>query len=862
MIGLTSFFDGARQLAEFGRNFVDPGAKRAEDTTGASSEPQEGAEAQDASLVGGIIGMTRDRISACGKGLVSLARRSRILERVDSGKLPPLVDDTSTNSYLVNTIVDYLDSDMASDTPLAGMIDNVVGLCFENDVHPDNLATLLKDEALLAVLVDEVINHAFDNTRFRGVNLVALATTLPAALAVKVKSKLHRTLFLKPVKGSPVEKDLDKLLSGYVKIYDPKNPKFSLTSFFNAMVEKYQGNGQEQDSYDILGWLKTHKTSLVTMLGGEIDQLAKEAYRECGRRNPEKFIGIFLGDFIYEQPGGVGGKSTWALNDEQLRKFVADVLPQIVTDADDMRELFLKLTDLANKTIPHTIEQSRVEHVVRHEKGGESVVTDTVLTESPSRTAKEFLMSKLAKRADTSLQRVDLLNLLSAPTESPKELLEKFDAWFEKKEIQYSPETDKNKTSYELREALATEAEKQYFDKTVKITEAEDSSFTIKFLKFNEKAYKVYIKRLFGKRKAPTSGRAEAINVIEKRIESSFQDINKALENMGDLLQVDLTLCEDVKNCNDLAELIVYACSGSDELVRWEARRKIELYINKYHCDMVARRVFAESDAESIDEALKNDFRFTGETERVYFSEGDATSGVRIVNSPSEEAKEGLQSFELEVAEFKPNGEDVKSQFTVGFLLPVTPNNSKNAPAYINYKSWIQALFKSIRKNALPEFIQDNLRITMVGKNESELKAIAGFIDRSIATWGLRVDYENSYETSDPIRKNSSTGEGYKHIKWVIYVPASDKKNNENFLTLLEIRLATRDTIARERSSTDTASHATYTRTRAVRDLLGKLLPPDIAEYRDKYYELDTNPALALLGQKQYIFTPPAEVQN
>ncbi len=148
----------------------------------------------------------------------------------------------------------------------------------------------------------------------------------------------------------------------------------------------------------------------------------------------------------------------------------------------------------------------------------------------------------------------------------------------------------------------------------------------------------------------------------------------------------------------------------------------------------------------------------------------------------------------------------------------------------------------------------------MVVESESDIEIVTEFFNNTVASWGLRVDHENLY--TDEQNHNTASGAGYKHVKWVVYMPAVDEKNKGDYLTLLEVRLATRDTIAKERSTNDPASHDLYDRNRAEQKLVTKLAPPEIGAYRQQYYERDNNPALAMLGLERFKFTPPKPAAN
>ena len=724
---------------------------------------------------------------------VDLARDFRLIDRVNPASLQSLLDDSEEDLRLKQIIVDLLDTQFCAGAPFDEEINFVAQRCFDKGIPIKRVIDFFENERLLETMVEGGMLLPY--SRYRGTSALAFGGSAVDSVIAK-SGRFHENANRKEVDEEMEEKLILHMVAfeiSYNKHYDSskkqrKRPR-TIEEFVTKAEEKYP-------EYNVRNWFLTQKQFFIKLLRGHsmqewankdgkyksrVDNIVSDSYEERGKTNPEVFINNSISRFIsYEQSSDRAGAPTLKTSDdviwiypEDIRSFFGEIIPRIHSGDLGASHTRALIINACNQFV-EDVGRGRMINTL-------AIVDKDSKIQFTTYTSEDELFGQIKEviKANTSslTSYVDVTNLLAEPEDTPEGMLADYEGMLDKKGG------------------------------------------------LNVRDYRKHLKNVF---ELIDGDEEEGIRKIKERITDLFKDVENYIDSQYEKLGIPNVLdFEDIRNQNDYAKLLKIACTDSDPKRKFAARRKVELSWLIYSCKYSPRFAYKKPDSEKVQKRLEGTEAGikidpdAATAEMRYFEE----DGKVTILEGGEEAPEGKEVKDIALIPAKFAGVDC-------YLLPAHGSNPDDK-RYIDLKSLNSMVTKLMRKDKTrAKDITDLLRLTVVPKNEGDMGRITEAIEKNYVSFGRNLKRENRYGefvrvqtvNTDP---NDSKSEEYKTLRYVVDVPICGENSGVIYLAPIEARGLLPEDLAKERSTSNDASHENYELKRS-REIMKILSPIEI----------------------------------
>ncbi|MBI5754100.1 hypothetical protein HZA40_03090 [Candidatus Peregrinibacteria bacterium] len=740
------------------------------------------------------------QIAAALKRAIEFGKSYRLIDKIDLEKTPKLLDDKEADRLLKSDITNDLDNRISIAAPFIEEIQRIGNTCFDRGIPPERLIAFLESEDVLTFLVSEVLFS--EDSVYRGDNLKAIGGSIIENVILKLEKKITRTQ-KEPV-DAPTEEKIVKNIAYFEQNYDPHDKTFTITNFIKELEERYP-------QYDIFSWLIKNRDRLIDLIHGRatekrhVSDIVNEVYRERGRLSPDRFIELYIDQFLdfYGQEDmadapaflfkilGVDRKdagSVLIFDLKGLGNFFNSVMDKIESKNFNLIQLRSKIIAICIyriATFPGQIDNL----VILHKEGN---------YKSHQTNNKKSLSEEIEKEINNTCRvissHVDVRNLLHDPKAISPEIAENFKEWFNE--------------------------------------EGE----------LKRHAYYRYLRGLFGQMIARDEEHfnPERFEKLRERVTEIFTLVNEYVASIGEDLKIPSIAIDSVLDVNDYAELVKICCTNINLKTRFATRRKIELAFLIHRCVTSPRVVYQDYEAGAIRKILEtasNGIELLDEpTQFLQFLDhpNGQVEEVGDQKTPTDGSK--LKAIPLIPAKFG----DIKCS-----LLPTGSADEDGKFDYMGQKSLNSILTNLLNEpNKKIEDMTDLLRMTFVADSLDDLIALQKYLETNYISSGRTLKRENRYgnvvDVDDvSVSTNLSKSSEYRALRYVSYIVIPDEQGGQPYAVPVEIRVLLKEDLMKERSEFNDASHGNYVQTRLQR-IMPILAPKEI--FHDHYIEPAADP--------------------
>ncbi|MEK7672828.1 MAG: hypothetical protein AAB373_03000 [Patescibacteria group bacterium] len=729
---------------------------------------------------------------------VDFARKARLIERLNLRTLPSLIDDPVADLSLKTTLLDDLDSELGLSAPLVEEIDRIAKHCFDKGIQAERLAEFLEDPQILGFLIESILTD--EDSHFRPENLIAVVQSVIHSIESKLKSFANR-LGKKHIEEDPrIKSELMEYFDHLKETYDPQEKNYTVYKFIQLLTTQFP-------DYDVITWIRENKKILAEIISGKelkksqgteedevtghFSEIVRKVYLDRAKIHQREFIRLNIDRFIYlyredeksssqrrhRRRNSANGGDFLEIDISSMVDFFEDELLKTKTETVGALELRGLLVEESLKSIDRLASGCRNVSIIESEGDSSHIERKHFNSQDD---LNLHIVSKLEDKMQITSSHVNVLDLLQDPKSIPPEIRVNYNKWFE----------DPKRRGV-----------------------------------FDTKSYHQYLKTIFGTKKG------EKIPALVERANSVFAKVNDYLQSVTDTLNIPSIIVEEVKEVNDLAELIKLCCTTEDPLIRFAARRKIETGILIYTCQSTPRKVFQKDDAEEVKTVMKQfGLKITSDQKDVMnFKENIVTNEITVSDQkpPVDEVTEIAHEVELIPAKFG----DVEC-----YLLPAAKSGeegdevSTDPNEYIGQKSlysMITKLFAGEGESARD--ITDLIRMTFVVESKEQLIQLQEQIEHHCAGFGRVIKKEdrvNKRSKSVKVGNNGSKASGYKAVRYALNIPISGRPSGKQYVIPLEMRILLKEDLAKERSYHHPVSHKKYEQ-RRLEGIFPRLAPEE-----------------------------------
>lgn len=721
---------------------------------------------------------------------VEVAEKLHIISPVNIYTLPKLVeDDEEKDISLKSEIIEHLRTEIAINSPFYEEMELIANRCFDLGIDPDKVIAFFESDQVLNMIIEDVVDNKY--SRYSPLDLNTAVSTALNSIALKLKGITDR--LDKVSVDQKTESEIITYFEYFKKTYNPTDSEHTIYAFIQKLEEKFS-------SYDIANWIKRNKHLFAELMRGtngqrHIRNMVHSAYEKRGKQFPERFVEVRLSRFLeIKKVSGsekIAGEEDVILIDcNELRDFFGDILPRIYTkevDAVRIRRILIeKCIEKVESVNDKKRREGQPELKSIYVREGETVERKDFDNFEEMKAEFEGIVSENAK---TISSHIDITNLLEDSERTPENLKHEY-----------------------LR----------FFDEEGKL---------------NRQTYNRTLRSIF-EMVGGASEERESIFDIKDRVADIYEKVNDYLHNLYRTQGISTSLdFELVRNTNDYAQLVYLACRGETKELRFAARRKLELGWLVYSCVYTPRYVFRHRDAGAIKQRLES---FVGgikvdaeaQLEEMHFIDNEEGQ-VELIDDPStlDGGEQRLNTVKLIPATFCG---------VHCHLLPVKngatgeDDESTRDTEYIGIKSLRSMVTKLIRgEKTRAKDITDIIRMTIVADSIEALAQIQEKLENRYVSFGRNLRRENRYGqfvrvSTFNTTTNSYKSDEYRTLRYVVDVPIQDETGGHMYLAPIEIRVLLREDLAKEKSSSNDASHINYESKRA-RVCIKRLEPPTIS---------------------------------
>lgn len=700
--------------------------------------------------------------------VMTIARQSRMLEKVDLSKRPALFEDSELDIRIKGDINDVLDSRLAAFMSFEKEMEFIGEYGFLMGIPPAKLIAYFEDEKIIDLMTMEILN--MEESGLRATSVYALFKSI-FKVGIKRLRGISRRIKKAPVAGE-IEEEIKAAIADFNEHYDPTDSEKTLAAFIALLREEYH-------EYDLQTWLRDNKkllrgVSIDKDVLSYVHKTVSEVYERAGSKKPGQFMKLHADQFhrydtndedsnipvyrkLIKKNNGHENAPYFEIYPDLIVDFFNDVVPRI----ENGKNSLITLRKLMIKAIREKLasQDPNCKNVIINDNAKLEVIVGE---------SHEELMKKLEKyiaRICTTVgSHINVADLLIDPTQLSPEITQHYEEWFD----------------------------------------GEDN-----FIIHSSNPYYAHLRRLFRYRNEP-----EDFDVVKTRVANILKNVNKYLDSVAEDLGIPGITIQEVAEINDYAELVKIACKGENELVRFAARRKIELATLIFSCEHTPLKVYQDHHAKALKEVMEGKGGITiDETaplKRIEFMDWENGELARIMDDQTE----GIDQDKIKSVDLIP----ATLGKTPCYLLPTNSEdqNEGNPREYIGKKSlfsMVTNLLTGEKKRA--KDLTDLVRMTFVVDSIEDLVQVQQQIEDEYISFGRTLKRENRYGEfvkvgSFKVLESANKSAEYKTLRYVVDVPIEDEAGVRTYMAPIEIRVMLVEDLLKERSEFNDASHKKY----------------------------------------------------